>query len=86
MKVSPFEFTGTPKQMRVMYEHGWGVAEIMERSGKSYEQVMMGLREAGTVLITGGPHDTGKCLHNHDLADAHARGARCCEPKRGRRR
>ncbi len=85
---SILEFTGTPSQMRAMYEHGWGVAEIMYQSGKTYEQVTTGLRESGTTLVTGGPHAFTSCRgrHDHTLAHAHANGARCCEAKVGRKR
>ena len=85
------QFTGTPRQLREMYEHGWGIAEIMERTGKEYIEVRSRLLEAGTVLITGGPHDTDDCDHQHWLTEAHENGAPCCEanprlrPNRGRR-
>lgn len=72
-------FTGSPVQMRAMYEHGYQIAEIMEVTGKSYMEVRSRLLEAGTTLITGGPHDLEHCLHDHSLADAHATGA-CQHP------
>lgn len=74
------EFTGTPTQLRTMYEHGWGIASIMERTGKSYVEVFSKLLEAGTHLITGGPHETCPPSHDHSLAIAHANGAKCCVP------
>lgn len=72
------EFTGTPTQLRAMYEHGWGIYEIMTRTGKPYIEVRSKLLEAGTTLITGGPHDVYDCLHDHSLAVSHESGATCC--------
>jgi len=68
------EFTGSPTQMRAMYEHGYGMVEIMSMTGKAYIEVRTGLLEAGTTLLTGGPHETDYCRHDHTLARAHARG------------
>lgn len=76
--MSTFEFTGTPTQLRAMYEHGWGIYEIMTRTQKPYIEVRSKLLEAGTNLITGGPHDMTDCLHDHSLATMHAQGATCC--------
>lgn len=76
---SSAEFTASPSQLRAMYEHGWGIAEIMYRTGKAYIEVISKLSEAGTKLITGGPHDTSDCVrHDHALAVAHENGATCC--------
>lgn len=79
------QFTGTPTQLRAMYDHGWGIAEIMERTGKPYIEVRGKLLEAGTELITGGPHDTSDCEHDHSLAVDHANGATCCRVRIRRR-
>lgn len=78
-------FTGTPSQLRAMYEHGWGIAEIMERTGKPYIEVRGKLLEAGTKLITGGPHDTSECEHDHSLEIMHDQGATCCRVRVRRR-
>lgn len=72
------QFTGTPSQLRAMYEHGWGIYEIMMRTGKPYIEVRSKLLEAGTHLITGGPHDQKDCMHDHTLAIMHDQGATCC--------
>lgn len=69
----------TPMQMRVMYEHGFGIARIMEETGKSYETVYNRLRDAATNLVTGGPHDVEHCSHDHSLALLHENG-RCPHP------
>lgn len=69
----------SPGALRVEYENGMGVSALMEMSGKSYEEVREGLAAAGAVLITGGPHDTQRCGHDHRLALAHATG-RCLHP------
>jgi hypothetical protein len=68
------EFTGSPTQMRAMYEHGYSLLQIMEMTGKAYIEVRTRLLEAGTTLLTGGPHATDYCRHDHSLAGAHARG------------
>ncbi len=80
-KSEPIEFKATPLQMRAMYEHGWGIIQIMERTGKDYGEVYARLLDAGTRLVTSGPHDFSTCRgrHNHRLAYAHAKGAACCE-------
>lgn len=75
---SKTEFTGSAAQLRVMYEHGWGITEIMARTAKPYIEVITRLQSAGTKLITGGPHDTTDCLHHHELETEHANGATCC--------
>lgn len=82
----PLEFTGNHSQLKALYESGYGVAAIMATSGLDYERVITRLKAAGVTLITGGPHDVTKCHHAHDVAQHHENGARCCEPKSGRRR
>lgn len=80
-----FEFSGTPSQLRAMYEHGYGISEIMELSGLPYGEVLPRLTAAGTSLITGGPHDISRCHHPHYLAEDHATG-RCVHPAGSKRR
>ena len=63
--MSKLEFRPTPTRLRVMYESGMGVCEIMNLTGLDYPEVITRLRDAGTHLITGGPHDTSKCHHPH---------------------
>lgn len=63
--MSKLEFSPTPTRLRNMYESGRGVYEIMDITGLDYSEVLSRLREAGTRLITGGPHDTSKCRHRH---------------------
>jgi len=63
--MSKLEFSSTPTRLRIMYESGRGVYEIMDLTGLDYPEVISRLREAGTRLITGGPHDTSKCHHRH---------------------
>lgn len=72
-------------ELRAMYEHGWGIAKIMEYTGKPYIEVRGKLLEAGTTLITGGPHDTNECWHDHSLAVMHDQGATCCRVRVRRR-
>jgi hypothetical protein len=64
---------------------GVGVAEIMEETGKSYEEIRLALSESGVLLMTGGPHDTAMCRHDHRLALEHASG-RCQHPVTSRKR
>lgn len=64
----------TPTKLRAMYEHGYGIAVIMDMTGAPYIEVFTKLRDAGTTLITGGPHDTTRCQHDHTLAAKHASG------------
>lgn len=68
------EFTGSPTQIRAMYEHGYSMLDIMTMTGQGYIEVRTKALEAGTTLITGGPHATDYCRHDHTLARAHARG------------
>jgi hypothetical protein len=64
---------------RNVYQTGMGgIADIMAETGRSYEQVRIALSESGVTLLTGGPHDTATCRHDHTLAHEHARGRTCC--------
>lgn len=69
----------TGPAMRQMYESGYGVMRILEYTGMSYIDVHTRLVEAGTALITGGPHDTERCRHEHWLSEKHANGS-CVHP------
>lgn len=53
------------KAMRQMYESGYGIEAIIGYTNMTYMEVIERLRTAGTNLITGGPHDTETCRHNH---------------------
>lgn len=64
---------------------GYLVSELMDLTGKSYEDIRNILSESGAVLITGGPHDTATCHHDHTLAALHAAG-RCPHPVKARKR
>ncbi len=79
------EFTASPAQLRIMYETGYGIADIMARTGKEYGDVMERLRSANVELVTGGPHDIRSCRDRHDH-DVHARGTDCCRVARKRHR
>lgn len=70
---------------RDAYASGDGILTIMEETGKSYEETRLALSEAGVQLLTGGPHDTATCRHDHRLAFEHAAG-RCQHPVIARRR
>lgn len=75
------ETTEEPTTFRVyarnVYNTGaGGIFQIMEETGKGYDEVRFALSEAGVQLVTGGPHDTASCRHDHRLAFAHATG-RC---------
>lgn len=74
------EYGATPTKMRTMYEHGFGIALIMGLTGRSYEEVLMKLRQSGTRLITGGPHDVEHCRHDHSLEALHQPGGSCLHP------
>lgn len=56
------KFTGSPIQLRVNYEHGKGISQIMEETGLSYATVQRDLRLAGTNIRTGGP--AKRCNHS----------------------
>lgn len=62
-----------------------GIFEIMEMTGKSYEEVRVALSETGVTLVTGGPHDMATCRHDHRLSYEHAAG-RCQHPVTSRKR
>jgi hypothetical protein len=79
------EYGVTPSKMRIMYEHGYGVALIMELTGRAYEEVTTKLRQSGTRLITGGPHDVEHCRHDHSLEALHEPGGSCTHPVTSRR-
>lgn len=79
------EYGVTPTKMRIMYEHGYGVARIMELTGRSYEEVQTKLRGSGVRLITGGPHDLEHCRHDHSLEPLHEPGGSCIHPVTSRR-
>ncbi len=70
---------------RDAYASGDGILTIMEETGKSYEETRLALSETGVQLLTGGPHDTATCRHDHRLAFEHAAG-RCQHPVTVRRR
>lgn len=78
------EFTGSVPQLREMYEGGHGISQIMTETGLDYERTMTKLKAGGVRLITGGPHDTDACQHDHTLAVAHRNGARCCRARGSR--
>jgi hypothetical protein len=64
---------------RNMYVTGvGGIFDIMEKTGRGYEEIRLALSEGGVTLVTGGPHDTATCRHDHSLAHEHARGRSCC--------
>lgn len=70
---------------REAYADGYGIADIMSETGRSYEETRLALSEAGVQLLTGGPHDTATCRHDHRLALDHAAG-RCQHPVTARKR
>lgn len=70
---------------RQAYADGAGIADIMSETNKDYESIRLALSEAGVSLLTGGPHDTSTCRHDHRLAFEHAAG-RCQHPVTARRR
>lgn len=70
---------------RDAYANGDGIDQIMSYTGKSYEEIRLALSESGVQLITGGPHDTAICRHDHRLAFEHAAG-RCQHPVTARKR
>lgn len=79
------EYGVTPTKMRTMYEHGFGIARIIELTGRQYEEVLTKLRQAGTRLITGGPHDVEHCRHDHGLEALHEPGGSCLHPVTSKR-
>lgn len=56
-----------------------GIRDIMDATGRGYEEVRVALSEGGVTLVTGGPHDTATCRHDHRMAHEHARGRACCK-------
>lgn len=79
------QMISSARAIKVAYELGSGIAEIMYDTGKSYEQVRNALGETGATLVTGGPHDTATCRHDHRLSHAHLTGANCCKVTSRRR-
>lgn len=84
---SPMLYVGGALKVyaRDAYASGLGIAGIMDATGKDYETVRLALSESGVLLVTGGPHDTVTCRHDHRLAYEHAAG-RCQHPVISRRR
>lgn len=64
---------------------GLGIFQIMQETGKSYEEIRLALSESGVTLLTGGPHDTATCRHDHRLSFEHMAG-RCQHPVTSKKR
>lgn len=52
-------------QFRTLYLSGLGLAQIMARTGAEYGALIDKARRASIPLVTGGPHDTATCRHQH---------------------
>lgn len=69
----------TASEIVTMYGQGFGVRDIMAYTGMAYVDVTDRL---GDITITGGPHDTEFCRHDHELAKDHLTGV--CQHPAGR--
>ncbi len=83
-ETAPFVGGALKVYARQAYAEGAGIADIMSETGKDYETIRVALGEAGVSLLTGGPHDTTTCRHDHRLAFEHAAG-RCQHPVKVRK-